>query len=309
MTTFNIVVWNAYGLTKHLLELRNFVKTNNADIILISETHFISKSLFSIRNYTMYHTINPDGTAHGGTAILIKNNIKHYEASKFQKDYLQATSIKIVDSLGEITVIVIYCPPKHTVKKEFEEFFLLLGKRFIAAGDYNAKHTQWGSRLITIKGRELYKAVVSLRLDTVSTGEPTYWPSDRRKTPDLIDFAVIKGLSKLHFKAKSCLEMSSDHSPVLICYTNTIQNKEQDCRLSNKKINWPYFREQIINNLEVDHEMTNPDEITRAVEHFNNSVQKAAWNATPFSPLNNSRHDCPTLIKEKIVEKRRLRKQ
>jgi len=40
------------------------------------------------------------------------------------------------------------------------EFFNTLGDRFIAAGDYNAKHTHWGSRLVTPKGKQLYNALL-----------------------------------------------------------------------------------------------------------------------------------------------------
>jgi hypothetical protein len=33
-----------------------------------------------------------------------------------------------------------------------------------------------------------------LHLRHFSTGEPTYWPSDRNKLPDLLDFCVAKGI-------------------------------------------------------------------------------------------------------------------
>jgi len=47
---------------------------------------------------------------------------------------------------------------------------------FIAAGDYNAKHTHWGSRLMTPKGKQLYNAIIQAKnvLDYVSSGRPTY---------------------------------------------------------------------------------------------------------------------------------------
>jgi hypothetical protein len=40
------------------------------------------------------------------------------------------------------------------VHKNIEDFYVTLGHRFIAGGDYNAKHTDWGSRIITPRGRE-----------------------------------------------------------------------------------------------------------------------------------------------------------
>jgi len=40
----------------------------------------------------------------------------------------------------------------------------LRGDPFLAAGDYNAKHTHWGSRLVTPKGWHLYNAIIKPRI-------------------------------------------------------------------------------------------------------------------------------------------------
>lgn len=60
-----IAFWNANGLALHSLELKEFILSHKLDIILISETHFTSKSYLRIPNYNIYHTNHPDGTAHG----------------------------------------------------------------------------------------------------------------------------------------------------------------------------------------------------------------------------------------------------
>lgn len=137
----------------------------------ISETRFTNKSYFKIPEYILYHTMHPDGRAHGGSAILVKNKIKHYQSASFSKEYLQATSVVVLDWTSEITISALYCPPKHKVKQtHFEEYFNSLGSRFIAGGDYNAKHTFWGSRLILPRGRELLKCIQARNMDVLSTG-------------------------------------------------------------------------------------------------------------------------------------------
>jgi hypothetical protein len=71
------------------------------------------------------------------------------------------------DSVGLKTISAVYLPPKHTVKQEhLEDFYNTLGHRFIAGEDYNAKHTDWGSRLITPRGREVLKAMERNNLTT-----------------------------------------------------------------------------------------------------------------------------------------------
>jgi hypothetical protein len=183
--------------------------------MLISETHFTTRSYFELPNYATYNTQHPDGTAHGGTAI-IKHGINHYLHGHCNNEHLQATSIT-VDWVGPLTITAIYCPPKHTIKAEqFQRFYASLGHSILAGGDYNAKHTHWGSRITTLRGRELLIAMLMEKIMYVSTGEPTYWPSDGRKIPDLLDFGITKGIPAHSIQAMADFDLSSDHSPVLL---------------------------------------------------------------------------------------------
>jgi len=96
---------------------------------------------------------------------------------------MQATSIKVQSGNGNLTIAAVYCLPLLIISEgQFMDFYNLLGDRFIVAGDYNAKHTHWRSRLVTPKGRN---AIIkpNNKLDYVSHG---------RKVPDLINFAVTK---------------------------------------------------------------------------------------------------------------------
>jgi hypothetical protein len=165
-------------------------------------------------------------TAHGGTAIIIKSSIKHLELTEFKKDYLQATSVQIEDWKGPLTITALYCPPCHSINKDqYQQFFHTLGKRFLVGGDFNAKHTHWGSRLINPKGRQLYLAMEKNNLTRLSIKEPTYWPTDKNKVPGLVDFCVTKGISKELQTAQSCFELSSYHSPILVTVSAEVIKK------------------------------------------------------------------------------------
>jgi hypothetical protein len=142
--------------------------------MLLSETHFTHKSYLRTPHYTIYHTNHPAGTARGGTAIITQNAIKHHPLPNYSRDYLQATSVSVVDSVGHLTITAVYLPPKHTVcKAQLKDVYTTLGAQFIAGGDYNAKHTAWGSRLITPRGREVLKTLQSNNLAILHTGHPT----------------------------------------------------------------------------------------------------------------------------------------
>jgi exonuclease III len=140
-----IALWNVNGLLQHKDEVTLFLKEQHTDILLISETHFTAESYFKIPNFRVYSTTHPDGTAHGGTAIIIKQTIDHYQLQKYD-NHLQATSIKVRTFPYDLTISAVYCPPWHNIKKEhFGHFFSTLGQRFLAGGNYKRK-TSYGAQ-------------------------------------------------------------------------------------------------------------------------------------------------------------------
>lgn len=304
------VIWNANGLAQHKHELSIFLVSHKIDVILISETHFTKKNFIRFPNYSVYHTMHPDGTAHGGTAVIIKNTIKHHLTTCYKKEFLQATNIVVEEWTGPITFSAVYCPPKHTIKEEsFKEFFDELGNRFICGGDYNAKHQSWGSRLDTTRGRELYKVITNGNLGVVSTREPTYWPTDTSKIPDILDFGITKSINNNYMHAESCYELSSDHSPVIITLNKKIVTFEKSCVLNNRNTNWTYFKHLVENTLQLKIPLKTNEEIEHAVEHFNSVIQQAAWSSTPLNTNETKSEAYPISIREKIIQKRKLRKQ
>ena len=145
MSNIIIAVWNANGMQQHIYEIKAFIQDQNVDIMLTSETHLRDKSYISILNYTIYNINHPAKTVCGGSAIVIRNSIAHFSNANFCQAHLQATSVTINDSVGILIIAALYCPPRYSIKEDqFRQFYNTLGSRFIAAGDYNAKHTLWG---------------------------------------------------------------------------------------------------------------------------------------------------------------------
>jgi hypothetical protein len=151
-----IAQWNANRLLNHREEINIFLNINAIDILLVSKTHCTNKSYIYIPNHKLYQTNHLDQTAHGGAAILIKEKIDHCDLSKYEEHHIKASSIKVKTFHYDFTITAVYCPPRHNLKRiHFETFLRTLGKKFRAVGDFNSRHTVWGSSLITTKGREL----------------------------------------------------------------------------------------------------------------------------------------------------------
>lgn len=192
--SLRIATWNINGLSPNKQETELFINQNKIDILLLSETHLTKERVIKIKGYNVYYANHPDGTAHAGSAIMVKENIKHHNHSNFNHAYLQSVAVSIDDWQGSLNFAAVYCPPRHRINEQmFNNFFHTLGNRFVVGGDWNSKNIYWGSRLTTTRGRELKKAVDRNSLQVLSAGEPTYWPTDPNKTPDLIDFLLLKG--------------------------------------------------------------------------------------------------------------------
>ena len=147
-------------------------------------------------------------------------------------EYLTKYERKIM-FLYKITIGAVYCPPRHNLKEEhFKAFFQILGPRFLEGGDFNSKHTLWGSRLTTTKGRELAKLLQANNCSFLSTGSPTYWPTDTNKTPDLLDF-ITNGISTNYAEVESSYDLTSDHSPIIATLSTAVKNRQPPPRLTH----------------------------------------------------------------------------
>lgn len=274
--------------------------------MLVSETHFTDKSYFNIPHYTTYQTNHPDNTAHAGAAIIIKNSICHVEQPKYEADHLQASIIKVKMKLFELTVASVYCPPRHNMKKEdYSNFFGKLGGKFIAGGDYNSKNTLWGSRITTIKGRELAALIHEQNYSFLSTGTPTYWPSDPNKIPDLLDLFFTYGISSSYMEVIPSYDLSSDHSPIIATISSFAIHKKPHPRLHNNRTNWDEYRTKIQNDITLNVSLKSSNEIDETLTQFVEILTNAAQYATPETPTQNQTYmNIPTKIKKLIAIKR-----
>lgn len=77
--------------------------------------------------------MHPAEKARGGTAIFIRENIKHYEKLKIQDDNMQVTTVIIqLRNNKEYSISAIYCLPRYNLKKEdYNQLFKSLGHCFI----------------------------------------------------------------------------------------------------------------------------------------------------------------------------------
>ena len=138
LNKLNIACWNSNGLKNHLLELKLFLSNHNTDIMLISESHLKKTTNIKFNGYKLYHSPHPSDKCRGGSALLIKDNIKHLVLPSTETNAIQSTNIKLICCKEELTIASVYFPPNYpTTIDHYDKFFKSLGNRFIAGGDFN----------------------------------------------------------------------------------------------------------------------------------------------------------------------------
>jgi hypothetical protein len=138
---------------------------------------------------------------------------------------------------------------------------------------------------------------------------PTYWPTDSNKTPDLLDFFVINGISSEYMKVEPSYDLSSDHSPVIATVCSYAIHKTPRSKLHNQKTNCEEYRMKLQEEINLNVRLKSPMEIDCTLISLINIIKQATQNATPTPKisLQNKTRNVSIEIKKLRAEKRRAR--
>jgi hypothetical protein len=114
----------------------------------------------------------------------------------------------------------------------------------------------------------------------LTTGNPTYWPTDPNKQPDLLDFFVANGISSTYTATEPSYDLSSDHSSVIATISTTPIYRQPTPRLHNSRTNWNNYRTKIHEKINLHISLKSCTEVEVATNNFINLLQEAAQ-ATP----------------------------
>lgn len=305
-----ILAWNCNGILQRQNEIQLFLDLGKIDICLLSETHLTTQSHIKIRGYEVHSAVHPNNNARGGSAVIIKKDIKYHLQQKLESDEIQAISVSINTRNHKVVVSAIYCPPRYNIKENaYTQFFKQLGEKFVIGGDFNAKHTDWGSRLTTTKGKELHQAIIKYNCNWHSTGKPTYWPSDLNKTPDLIDFFITRKIPVDYIQVQEGLDSTSDHSSILMIISDTIIINDKHPLLTNKYTDWKNFRNELNNSIILNTQLSSEETLEQEVEKLVKDIQHAAWKSTNTTNKKIAGKRYPMEIKSLVIEKRSTRRE
>jgi len=131
-SSLSIFLWNANGLKQHSNELFYLIHNKNIDIALITETHLSKSANINFNGYTTIRADHPDGTSHGGSAIIIKSSLFYNQMQNINTSYLQAANIKIKINHLNVTISSAYFPPGQQITEpKLQSFLQSLSSFFI----------------------------------------------------------------------------------------------------------------------------------------------------------------------------------
>ncbi len=138
MDTLTVIQHNVHTWRTNKFLLTNTYLQYNPDIILLNSTGIKDTEQVKIFGYNTYR-INSENTLHDGSAILIKNTIRHFITDDFDTDILQVT---INTNTGPVNIATTYLPPRRPYLP-FPDFHRLATQNTSTyiIGDLNARHT------------------------------------------------------------------------------------------------------------------------------------------------------------------------
>ncbi|KAL4098606.1 hypothetical protein QTP88_023174 [Uroleucon formosanum] len=310
VNSLRIFLWNANGLKRHEPELLNLFTEKHIDIALISETHCTSNSKNFFPGYNIFRTDHPDGSGHGGSAIIISKKIQCQPLLNYKTNTIQATNILITLNHIPTTISAVYCPPRLAISSEhLSQFLNSLGRSFLIGGDFNAKHSQWGCRTDSTRGRLLQNIILNPKITFISPPGPTYWPSHQNRHPDILDFFLTTIPRHITHFIKNLADLACDHSPVLLNLNCEIYYNSPRPSLAKGPVNWSSFSKNLENATNFKISLKSTDQIDEAAQNLTTSIQTAVFKASYVTNTpDNSKHNIlPPQIQKLIVKKRRVR--
>lgn len=312
--TTNIIYWNANSLTSKASELTSVLQQHNASIALINETYL--KSDLKLNGYKVYQNNRTDQRKGGGTAVIIRSNIKHHCINLPQLARLEATAIQVTINNKPTTLIAAYNPPGDINTNDFKLLFQT-SDPIIVAGDFNAQHTSWHNITSNKIGPKLFELSLQENFIIQHPSTFTRYPCEiqnnnrinknqRPINPSLIDLALIQNFPHL-IEYEVLDKLHSDHLPVLMKIHSYIK-KDITTKRNFNKANWSKYKEEVNSFTNTKPSLQSPKDIDDAVHKLTLIIQEAIKNNVPLCSTDKKPDILPGDILELINKRNKYRR-
>ncbi|KXZ75606.1 hypothetical protein TcasGA2_TC035039 [Tribolium castaneum] len=160
----------------------------------------------------------------------------------------------------------------------------------ITAGDFNAKHINWGSHRSKRNGNILNDFTDQhLDISVMAPAEPTFYQNSDGAA-DILDVAIVKNVVH-QVRLTAINDLSSDHNPVLMQIGNEA-NDPMVCRYTS--VDLRKFTKHLVNNFGTIPPIRSTEKINEAVQTFETKIRDAITSATRERRTSAPRLEIPT---------------
>lgn len=307
-TSINIINWNANGIRSRTSELLDLMASTDSSVALVCETHLQPGHQLRLTNHTVYRTDRPGGKAFGGTAVIVRNTVRHEELVLPELYRLEATGVCLHTAKGPLRVIAVYSPPQALIIELDIEALLDTDQPTIIAGDLNAKHPDWNSPTANPAGRKLRAHSMREGFRISGPTEPTRIPTHPRHKPSVLDITISKNLTQ-SLDMETITALSSDHSPVLLMVGDDLVHVPQRPKLQWHRADWKLFQDTLTKKISTSQIETSSD-LDEAVSQITLNIQTSIADSVPLTVSTcNTRFNLPEHIHRVILDKNRAKRR
>ncbi|KAF9820091.1 hypothetical protein SFRURICE_001479 [Spodoptera frugiperda] len=198
-----VVYWNANGMSPEKTRLlKLLLDQRQADIALINETHLRPVDKLKLAGFHIYREdhVSPSGIAYRGLAILVRRRIVHQLLPVPTLTAAYALGVEICINHQPTRVFAFYRPPQLRLAVADVRVLLDSPLPTVVAGDFNLKHTAWNANTDTREGTRLLDDAELHGYVVLGPEAPTHYPGNRLQLPDVIDLAVMRGITATHLR-------------------------------------------------------------------------------------------------------------
>ncbi|KAG8224904.1 hypothetical protein J437_LFUL006262 [Ladona fulva] len=277
--------------------LLNLLLRERVDAEFIQETHLLSWEQWSTPGYQIFRQDRPqlpDQPARrgGGTAVLVADRHITHSILPELKPCDESESAAIDRRLNPTALDNVLAPNLPS----------------IPAGDFNAKHADWGSCINNASGKRLLRWATNHSIGLIAPRDATHFTA--KGSGDILDLIILSRLPP-PTAVYTIPALSSDHLPVITQFGLAPRTIPDSPRRVFGKADWKQLQEYLTVHLPPPPSiLSTPDAVDGAVTHLTMEIQRAADASIP-----QTRHHylpkiaLPPEILAAIREKNRLRRK
>ena len=169
----NILQWNVRSIRKRFCDIQLLLMNVYFSVMAFQETWLLDADVFTFRRYNVLRKNRPNGVHGGGVCLLILALLTY--SVVLLNTPLEAVAATVVLPKKKITVCSLYISPNTPLDKaDLKALIQQLPRPFLLLGDFNAKHSLWGSPVDDVQGRTVVEVMLEENLVLLNSGYPTH---------------------------------------------------------------------------------------------------------------------------------------